>query len=613
LQGKALTNSLLLTLLVPYNSQGSTQHGSWDSHHHKPKPRGYGHRLRALDDPTAGSSGGGDHGPSLGVGGTGNSNSSSSGSGYDHGNHGGGGGHGFGHGLGSTGRSLFAAYGSGGGGGAAGRTGGADSNLLSNYGLRMGIGGDHGSNSMGSQSKPAAESTELQPLRVPALGRTLGPLSSSMGGGGGIGGHGSGLGGGGGSGGGSNAQGSPRGGGGGSLGLVRDVVGQGRRHRGARHGNQRGRRQKSNHEQLLNPSSNGNGGAAPMNLGGGGNNMNSIETSSMFQSGPVGGAAPTVNPLALNSSVATASSSGADASHLPQLHNGNTSNSNSSSNQQSNSSLRRSQPQQLAHHVNSVSTVPRESLPMYTEEHQYASVTSIKGLKPGNPNWINQDNFFVIEKFDNRDINFYCVFDGHGENGHHVSRRCRDAFPQHIRSSNMDMKRAFNIMQNDLSSCEFDVRCSGATCVLATLCGARLSVSNCGDSRAVLGRRNPNGSVTAHALTQDHKPDKPEERKRILACGGHLGCRQVLVNQAGRGPISMPVGPCRVWYQNRGETLGLAMSRSLGDTIVHRSGVSAGKLFFLSYHVGYFLLSQTHSLIYISSSFFPPLSPTKRT
>jgi serine/threonine protein phosphatase PrpC len=48
------------------------------------------------------------------------------------------------------------------------------------------------------------------------------------------------------------------------------------------------------------------------------------------------------------------------------------------------------------------------------------------------------------------------------------------------------------------------------------------------------------------------------------------------VQGQGRGvPVSMPVGPCRVWYQNRGETLGLAMSRSLGDSIVHRCGVSA--------------------------------------
>ena len=54
-----------------------------------------------------------------------------------------------------------------------------------------------------------------------------------------------------------------------------------------------------------------------------------------------------------------------------------------------------------------------------------------------------------------------------------------------------------------------------------------------------------------------------------------LSRRQVLVNQPGRGPVSMPVGPCRVWYQHRGETLGLAMSRSLGDAIVHKCGVSA--------------------------------------
>jgi serine/threonine protein phosphatase PrpC len=210
-----------------------------------------------------------------------------------------------------------------------------------------------------------------------------------------------------------------------------------------------------------------------------------------------------------------------------------------------------------------------------TEEHNISAVYSVRGLKPGNPNWINQDNFFVIENFDGRDVKLFCVLDGHGEHGHHVSRRCRESFPQFIRSSNLDMDHAFNMMQNDLNASDIDVKCSGATCVLACIVGGKLSVYNCGDSRAVLGRRNPNGSVTAHALSSDHKPDKPEERKRILSCGGHLGCRQVLVNQNGRGPVSMPVGPCRVWYQHRGETLGLAMSRSLGDAIVHKCGVSA--------------------------------------
>jgi len=211
-----------------------------------------------------------------------------------------------------------------------------------------------------------------------------------------------------------------------------------------------------------------------------------------------------------------------------------------------------------------------------TEEHGHSAVTSIRGMKPGNPNWINQDNFFVTENFESRDIRIYCVLDGHGEHGHLVSRRCREMFPQFIKSARMDIDGAFNMMQNDLNSAsDMDVRCSGATCVMATLIGGKLLVYNCGDSRAVLGRRNPNGSVYAMAMSKDHKPDRADERKRILSCGGHLGCRQVLVNQPGRGPVSMPVGPCRVWYQHRGETLGLAMSRSLGDSIVHKSGVSA--------------------------------------
>mmetsp|Transcript_4725 Transcript_4725/g.10640 ORF Transcript_4725/g.10640 Transcript_4725/m.10640 type:complete len:582 (+) Transcript_4725:169-1914(+) len=211
-----------------------------------------------------------------------------------------------------------------------------------------------------------------------------------------------------------------------------------------------------------------------------------------------------------------------------------------------------------------------------TEEHNHASCSSIRGLKPNNPNWTNQDNFFIQENFEGRDIRLYCVLDGHGEHGHLVSRRARETFPQFIKAARMDMDSAFSMVQNDLNtSSDFDSRCSGATCVLASLIGGKLSVYNCGDSRAVLGRRNPNGSIYAVPLSKDHKPERADERKRILSCGGHLGCRQALVNQPGRGPVSMPVGPCRVWYQHRGETLGLAMSRSLGDSIVHKSGVSA--------------------------------------
>lgn len=211
-----------------------------------------------------------------------------------------------------------------------------------------------------------------------------------------------------------------------------------------------------------------------------------------------------------------------------------------------------------------------------TENHSTAAVSSIKGLKPNNPNWNNQDSFFIVESFaDNNEMLLYCVLDGHGEVGHHVSSRCRSLFPDFIRRSNYDMKKAFHQMQHDLVTCDIDSRCSGATCNLALISGNVISVSNCGDSRCVLGRRMPGGGYTAIQLSNDHKPDMPEERKRVLSCGGHLGCRQAMVNQGGRGLVSVPVGPTRVWYQYRGDTLGLAMSRSLGDAIVHKCGVSA--------------------------------------
>ena len=65
-------------------------------------------------------------------------------------------------------------------------------------------------------------------------------------------------------------------------------------------------------------------------------------------------------------------------------------------------------------------------------------------------------------------------------------------------------------------------------------------------------------------LTSDHKPDRPDERRRVLAAGGQVGSRQLVVGHNAKGPVTMPMGPARVWYTTRGETMGLAMSRSLG-------------------------------------------------
>lgn len=71
------------------------------------------------------------------------------------------------------------------------------------------------------------------------------------------------------------------------------------------------------------------------------------------------------------------------------------------------------------------------------------------------------------------------------------------------------------------------------------------------------------GKVKAKSLTTDHKPDAPKEKARIQAMGG-----KVAQAQDWRGRFS---GPQRVWVKNINSP-GLAMSRSVGDTVAHSVG-----------------------------------------
>ncbi len=92
-----------------------------------------------------------------------------------------------------------------------------------------------------------------------------------------------------------------------------------------------------------------------------------------------------------------------------------------------------------------------------------------------------------------------------------------------------------------------DTEFSGSTGVMGTVRKRTLTVANIGDSRVILGRRDPadgrlkgvevsegamgclHGFVSAemavHHIVQvssDHKPDREDEQKRILARGGRV-------------------------------------------------------------------------------------------
>ncbi|CAI9092487.1 OLC1v1027739C1 [Oldenlandia corymbosa var. corymbosa] len=158
------------------------------------------------------------------------------------------------------------------------------------------------------------------------------------------------------------------------------------------------------------------------------------------------------------------------------------------------------------------------------------------------------------------DLHFYGVFDGHGCS--HVAMKCKDRMHEIVKdelervgendSWENKMKRSFSRMDEEVtqwstavgitSPCRCELRtpqCDavGSTAVVAVVTPDKIIISNCGDSRAVLGRDGK-----AVPLSVDHKPDRPDELERIQEAGG------------------------RVIYWDGARVLGvLAMSRAIGD------------------------------------------------
>lgn len=87
---------------------------------------------------------------------------------------------------------------------------------------------------------------------------------------------------------------------------------------------------------------------------------------------------------------------------------------------------------------------------------------------------------------------------------------------------------------------------------------------NLGDSRTVLARYE-NGKYTAINLSNDHKPNLKEEKKRILLNGGRI---KPFYDEKTKKFL----GPDRIWIKED-DLPGLAMTRSFGDIIAHSVGV----------------------------------------
>ena len=181
---------------------------------------------------------------------------------------------------------------------------------------------------------------------------------------------------------------------------------------------------------------------------------------------------------------------------------------------------------------------------------------------------INQDNFFIKKNFLNESEQFFIgICDGHGIQGHLISEFVSNNLPNYLNEiTDKSIKKAYltiqNLLQNENN--KIDSSLSGTTCTSIIVSQNKVICANVGDSRAILSRYE-NGAYNSINLSRDHKPTESDEMKRILSKGGRIRpFFDVTINEY--------IGPDRIWLNNS-EIPGLAMSRSIGDTIAHSVGI----------------------------------------
>lgn len=165
----------------------------------------------------------------------------------------------------------------------------------------------------------------------------------------------------------------------------------------------------------------------------------------------------------------------------------------------------------------------------------------------------------------------FAVYDGHGQGGELVSQYALHEVQSRLekhKDFTSDLKNAFIetfvAVDKDLAHepC-IQPLYAGTTACAVLLRDDVLTISNCGDSRAVCARKTKSGQYIAIPLSEDQNPDVPEEQERIERCGGFVS------------PPPEEGLSARVWLDSNYSQIGLAMARSLGDHSVSPVGVIA--------------------------------------
>ncbi|GFH53660.1 protein kinase A [Chaetoceros tenuissimus] len=258
---------------------------------------------------------------------------------------------------------------------------------------------------------------------------------------------------------------------------------------------------------------------------------------------------------------------------------------------------------------------------------------SQRGYYPDDENKPNQDTYTIAEDFANERADaFFAVFDGHGRDGDKCAQFAKKYISRTLEKEVKNVKRkqkAENATMGVESAIEVELNksqvqkamldshlvvnknmhrnkeiedtLSGTTAISAFFQGNRnrVTISNVGDSRAILGKRvdKPQGrektvpfesgaQYRAVPLSQDQTPYRKGERQRILSKGARIlsldqieGLQPVRFNEEGTDldlgeEIDEGGDPPRVWHPTM-DFPGTAFSRSIGDSLAEELGVIA--------------------------------------
>jgi serine/threonine protein phosphatase PrpC len=196
---------------------------------------------------------------------------------------------------------------------------------------------------------------------------------------------------------------------------------------------------------------------------------------------------------------------------------------------------------------------------------------------------VNQDRSFLIRPFLTKqqassakieDSFLVAILDGHGVLGHEVAEYARTELPR-IVADKLDARKCCQSddwIQQQLKDAFAELQKNvpfqsgqrgGCTASVTLRIGEKLYCANAGDSRTILVHGEPNATVIYH--TRFDKPHLPDERARIESSGGRIHTP----------PQNPAVSRVIVFSKAANETIGLAMSRSIGDSEWKEIGVTA--------------------------------------